>query len=61
MTTPLWCLLGFTTWTLLLVGGVIAWRSADVLRGAKRANEFTGGVQHGPPLYWRLNRFTHAG
>ena len=56
MTTPLWCLLGFAAWTLLLVLGVVTWRSAMVLRGEKAANEFLAGVPHGPELYWRLNR-----
>jgi uncharacterized MAPEG superfamily protein len=56
MTVPLWCLLGFATWTLLLVLGVVSWRSVMVLRGDKRANEFMAGVPHGPDLYWRLNR-----
>lgn len=56
MTTPLWCLLGFAAWTLLLVFAVVTWRSVMVLRGDKRANEFMAGVPHGPDLYWRLNR-----
>jgi uncharacterized MAPEG superfamily protein len=56
MTIPLWCLLGFTAWTVLLVIGVIGWRTAMVLGRKKRANEFTPGVPHGPDLYWRLNR-----
>lgn len=56
MTIPLWCLLGFAAWTLLLVVAVIGWRSAEVLLGRRRANEFTGGVPHGGALYWRLNR-----
>jgi uncharacterized MAPEG superfamily protein len=56
MSTPLLCLLGFAGWTLLLVLGVITWRSALVLVGRKRSSEFKGGVEHGDPLYWRLNR-----
>jgi uncharacterized MAPEG superfamily protein len=56
MTIPLWCLTGFVAWTLLLVFGVISWRSLMVLRGEKSANEFLAGVPHGPDLYWRLNR-----
>lgn len=56
MTIPLWCLTGFAAWTLLLVFGVISWRSLMVLRGEKAANEFLAGVPHGPDLYWRLNR-----
>jgi uncharacterized MAPEG superfamily protein len=61
LTTPLYCLLGFAAWTLLLVVAVISWRSLLVLARRKRANEFTGGVKHGEDLkggdlYWRLNR-----
>jgi uncharacterized MAPEG superfamily protein len=59
MTTPLACLLGFAAWTLLLVGGVALWRTALVLTGKRRSGEFKGGVEHGSPLYWRLNR-AHA-
>ena len=56
MTTPMWCLLGFAAWTLLLLAGVLGWRAVDVLRGVKRSNEFPSGVPHGTDLYWRLNR-----
>lgn len=56
MSVPLWCLLGFVAWTLLLLGAIGAWRSAEVLGGRKRANEFPSGERHGGELYWRLNR-----
>lgn len=56
MTVPLWCLLGFVAWTLLLLLGIGAARSAQVLTGAKRANEFPAGERHGGDAYWRLNR-----
>jgi len=56
VTIPLWCLLGFVAWTLLLVLCVVSWRTTLVLIGRKRANAFTGGVQHGSELYWRFNR-----
>jgi uncharacterized MAPEG superfamily protein len=56
MTTPLWCLLGFVAWTLLLLFGVGASRVAQILSGAKRAGDFPAGVPHGGDRYWRLNR-----
>jgi uncharacterized MAPEG superfamily protein len=56
MTTPLSCLLGFVTWTLVLLLGVGFTRVGAVLRGQKRANEFPSGVPHGGDAYWRLNR-----
>jgi uncharacterized MAPEG superfamily protein len=56
MTTPLWCLLGFVTWTLVLLLGVGFSRVGAVLGGRKKANEFPSGVPHGGDAYWRLNR-----
>lgn len=56
MTTPLWCLLGFVTWTLLLLSAVGAARVSQVLAGKAQANEFPSGVPHGSDAYWRLNR-----
>jgi uncharacterized MAPEG superfamily protein len=56
MTTPLWCLLGFVAWTLVLLTAIAVARVAAVLRGEKRANEFPSGVPHGGDGYWRLNR-----
>ena len=56
MTTPLWCLLGFVAWTLVLLVGIAVARTAAVLGGQKKANEFPSGVPHGGDAYWRLNR-----
>ena len=56
MTTPLWCLLGFVAWTLVLLLGVGFSRVGAVLSGEKKANEFPSGVPHGGDAYWRLNR-----
>jgi hypothetical protein len=56
MTLPLWCLLGYVAWTMLLVLAVVSARGVEVLAGKKRMNEFPGGVQHGGDRYWRLNR-----
>ncbi|SEK91988.1 MAPEG family protein [Stigmatella aurantiaca] len=38
MSMSLWSLLGFAAWTLLLVLGVVSYRSALVLSGKRRAN-----------------------
>ena len=56
MTTPLWCLVGFVVWTLVLLLAIAGVRVGAVLRGEKRANEFPSGVPHGGDAYWRLNR-----
>jgi uncharacterized MAPEG superfamily protein len=56
MTVPLWCLLGFVAWTLLLLLGIGAWRSGEVLAGRAQANDFPSGERHGGEAYWRLNR-----
>ena len=56
---PIIALLAFAGWALLLVASVAALRAIEVLRGRKRANEFTSGVPHGGDAYWRLNR-AHA-
>jgi uncharacterized MAPEG superfamily protein len=56
MTTPLWCLLGFVVWTLVLLLGLGFSRVGAVLSGQKKANEFPSGVPHGGDAYWRLNR-----
>jgi hypothetical protein len=47
MTTPLWCLLGFVAWTLVLLASVAGARVGAVLRGEKRPGEFPSGVPHG--------------
>ncbi len=56
MTTPLWCLLGFAGWTMLLVVSVGLWRGGLVFAGKAAANTFPSGTQHGSDPYWRLNR-----
>ncbi len=56
MTTPLYCLLGFGTWTVLLVLAVVVWRTGLVLAGKAAPNAFPSGSQHGTDTYWRLNR-----
>lgn len=60
MTPPLWALLGFVIWTLMLVvAGVGAWRVAQVLLGRARPNAFPADTPHGPDWYRRLMR-AHA-
>ena len=56
MTTPLWCLLGFVVWTLLLLAMIGFARVSKVLRGAAQPADFPSGVPHGTDAYWRLNR-----
>jgi hypothetical protein len=56
MTLPLWCLIGYASWTLLLVIAIVSARGLVVLAGKKRVNEFPGGVEHGSAHYWRLYR-----
>ena len=56
MTTPLWCLLGFVSWTLLLLTGVGLARVSQVVAGTAQPNAFPSGVPHGSDAYWRLNR-----
>jgi len=56
MSVPLWCLLGFVCWTLVLLLAVGVARVRQVLAGEVRANEFPSGVPHGSDAYWRLNR-----
>jgi uncharacterized MAPEG superfamily protein len=56
VTTPLWCLVGFVAWTLVLLSGLAVARVSQVLSGHRKANEFPSGVPHGGDAYWRLNR-----
>ncbi len=56
MTVPLWCLLGFASWTLVLLLGIAVFRVTQVMTGQKKPTEFPAGVPHGGDLYWRLNR-----
>jgi uncharacterized membrane protein YecN with MAPEG domain len=59
MTPPLWALLGYAAWTMLLVVCIVSARGLEVFGGKKKVNEFPGGVQHGGDRYWRLYR-AHA-
>lgn len=59
MTTPLLCLVLFAAWTVLLVLGVVSFRSFVVLGGEKGPNDFPSGEPHGPAAYRRLCR-AHA-
>jgi hypothetical protein len=59
MTIPLYCLVGYAAWTLLLVVLVVSARGVSVFTGKKKMNEFPSGLQHGGDTYWRLYR-AHA-
>lgn len=60
MTTPLYCLLGFAAWTLLLaVSAILTHRVPEVLRGRAASNDFPADTPHGPGWYRRLLR-AHA-
>src|SRR5207248_2922194 len=59
MTLPLYCLLGYVGWTMLLLLAIVSVRGLAVFTGKKRVNEFPGGVPHGGDAYWRLYR-AHA-
>src|SRR4051812_46467653 len=56
---PLLSLIGFAAWTMLLVLAILTWRGLMIMTGGKKFNSFPGGIEHGPPAYWRLNR-AHA-
>jgi uncharacterized MAPEG superfamily protein len=56
MTTPLWCLLGFVAWTLVLLVAIAVTRTSAVLAGKAKPTDFPAGVPHGSDAYWRLNR-----
>lgn len=56
MSLALGALLGYAGWALGLAFAVITWRTLEVLRGDKQANEFPASAPHGSDLYWRLNR-----
>jgi uncharacterized MAPEG superfamily protein len=59
MTTPLYALMGFFFWTMLLLTGIAVARTAQVLSGNATPSSFPAGVPHGSDPYWRLNR-AHA-
>ena len=57
MTTPLYCLTGFATWTILLVlVGIGPYRVSNVLLGRAKPGSFPAAVPHGPAWYQRLMR-----
>lgn len=57
MTPPLYALVGFALWTLLLVfAGIGAWRVKQVVVDKRRPNSFPSGQPHGPDWYQRMNR-----
>jgi uncharacterized MAPEG superfamily protein len=60
MTTPLWVLLCFAVWTLLvLLAGVGVQRWSRILSRKAQLTDFPGGVAEGPPFYCRAMR-AHA-
>lgn len=60
MTVPLWCLLGFAVWTVLvLLTSVVTPRVVAVLTGRARAGDFPATTPHGTPAYQRAIR-AHA-
>jgi uncharacterized MAPEG superfamily protein len=58
MSTSLWSLLGFTAWTLLLVLGVVTYRSVTVLSGKRRPNSWNRAQPPQDPEF--LQRLVHA-
>jgi uncharacterized MAPEG superfamily protein len=60
MTTPLWVLLAFAVWTLLvLFAGVGVHRWSRIFSRKAELTDFPGGVVEGTPLYRRVTR-AHA-
>lgn len=60
MTTPLWVLLAFAVWTLLvLIAGVGFYRTRRILTGKAEPVDFPGGVVEGTGFYARATR-AHA-
>lgn len=60
MTTPLWMLMGFAVWTVIvLIAGVGAYRFKQVFSGKAKPADFPGGVIEGDPYYCRSIR-AHA-
>jgi uncharacterized MAPEG superfamily protein len=57
MTIPLWVLLAYAVWTLLLLlGGIEAYRVFLIVTRRARPSDFPGGVIEGPPFYARAMR-----
>jgi uncharacterized MAPEG superfamily protein len=60
MTTPLWTLLGFALWTvLLLLGTVGVYRWSRILTGREAISSFKADQVQGTPVYHRAMR-AHA-
>jgi uncharacterized MAPEG superfamily protein len=60
MTIPLWVLLGFAGWTLMvLMGTVGVYRWSRILTGRAKLNEFPADLPHGDDWYRRAMR-SHA-
>ncbi|GDX78280.1 hypothetical protein LBMAG42_00910 [Deltaproteobacteria bacterium] len=60
MTVPLYCLLFFAMWTLLVVFfGIGVFRVGNVLLGRAKPNSFPADTPHGPDWYRRVAR-AHA-
>lgn len=60
MTIPLWCLLGFAVWTLLILIVVVApFRIGSVVGGKAGPASFPADTPHGPDWYRRVMR-AHA-
>jgi uncharacterized MAPEG superfamily protein len=60
MTIPLWVLLGFAGWTLMvLMGTVGVYRWSRILTGRAKLNEFPADLPHGDDWYRRAIR-SHA-
>jgi uncharacterized MAPEG superfamily protein len=60
MTTPIWMLLGFTTWTVLLLSFTIGvYRWTQILSGRARVNAFRADQVEGAEWYKRAMR-AHA-
>lgn len=60
MTIPLWVLLGFAGWTLMvLMGTVGVYRWSRILTGRAKINEFPADLPHGDDWYRRAIR-SHA-
>ncbi|MDC0713990.1 MAPEG family protein [Stigmatella sp. ncwal1] len=60
MSTSLWSLLGFTAWTLLLVLGLVLYRSAMVLGGRRRANAWGRNQPSQDPEFFQRLAHAHA-
>ena len=60
MTIPVWVLLGFAAWTLLMLLGTIGWyRWSRILTGHTEIKEFRADEPHGSDWYRRAMR-AHA-